>query len=201
MKARFLQLACVILLIAFAASACSNESKSEKRPRIKEPSQLSQSTEKAPLSKTDFNLKVQNVCSSVDSNIFKEVLTLQPEKDPEFEQKFKAAIEALDSLKKDFKALEPPTDKKTEWDGALKNLGDLRDQVAIVLEQYKEYVGLLDESKVNKDPQRSIQIISRLITLGQEYVATVDKVSKQFDEMLKMGSAAGVTSCSAFQIA
>ncbi|MFN8016170.1 MAG: hypothetical protein U0R17_06165 [Acidimicrobiia bacterium] len=147
-----------------------------------------------------FNDAVQQVCNSVDPSVFDAVIAVDPNKDTAFEQKFIDADTAITNLYTGFKAISPPKSVVTQWSRGLDNLNELKTLVSKVKDQYKEYISLSNESKTSKDPQRNIEIVSRLITLGGEYSKTIVAIQTKFTEVLLIGSSAGINKCHAFEI-
>ena len=197
-------LLCLILLVSlslFGITSCSNENKNQSSGASANNSKTSSTISASKSNKSkDFHDKVQDVCNSVDPAVFDAVIGVDPAKDPGYEKKFDDAIAALDNLYAGFSAIEPPASKKTDWDKGLKDLSDLKLAVSKVSDQYDEYIALTEESKTNQDLARTAQIIQRLLELGKEYFETISQIQTLFQEVLLVGSSAGVSKCRAFEI-
>lgn len=204
MARRILIVISIAIIFVLTLSGCAKDKNSKSLNggrKISESSSTSKSSNSISTErKKDFQSQVQDVCNSVDSKVFETIIGVDPKIDSEFEKKFQDADDALKTLHRDFSAIKAPKSKQVAWHEALESLETLQVLVKKVSDQYVEYIALLEESKVNEDPVRSFQIITRLLALGQEYFQTLDTISLKFKDMVQLGSLAGVPKCAAFGI-
>lgn len=151
-------------------------------------------------SSKSFQAQVQDVCNSVDPQVFNDIIHVDISKDKGFTQKFKIAVDALDKLEKDFGAITPPKTNANDWALGLDNIAELKVLVARVSDQYSEYLALTKESQNVKDLTRLSEIINRLAQLVTEYISTLQSIQTRFTEVLRIGVVAGTYECKAFQI-
>ncbi len=193
---RILAVVCIVILFA---SACSNGRSQDSNKKDFKSAKATQ-TSATTTSADTFASKVQSVCTSVDPKVFDAIIKVDPTKDKSFQSKFDEATTALDGLILGFSSITPDVSKAEQWQQGLDSLSLLKSQVDLVSKQYSEYVALLAESETNQDPARTVAILARLLALGGEYTQNLQAIGVSFDTVLKVGSAAGISKCRAFEI-
>lgn len=145
-----------------------------------------------------FAQQVTTVCNAVDSSVFIDLLGLNPAQDSSYQAKFDQAVVDIGRLRRGFEQVVVPQQHRTRWQLGVENLKDLERLVETVSNQYEEYLALAKELETSKDLARSAQIIQRQLVLVGEYATTLSDIQKRYDELLTIGSTAGIQRCAAF---
>lgn len=161
---------------------------------------IDQTSSAIPLERPlSFHDQVEQICNSVDPQIFIDLLQTNPSVDNTYQTKFSTATTELNKLKDSFQKVTPPTSPEA-WQKGLDNLDKLSESISTVKKQYDEFLNLEDEKKTTTDLARSIEIANRQIQLVSEYTATLSSIQTLYTELISIGSSAGIARCKALAI-